>query len=412
MKQFLTCGISAFFCLASLIGCDSKDSGTPNPPEETLEPAPVQKTNATKVFMHYMPWFETKESSGNNQWGYHWTMANQNPDVVVDGKHQIASHYYPLIGPYHSGDEDVIENHLLLMKYAGVDGILIDWYGTYDLNDYGSIKINTEEIVEVCNRIGMGYAIVYEDRFLENIVNAGMAGTRAIAARTDMNYLKNNFFPDDTYIKIDGKPLLLNFGPITLMTETEWTTAFSNLDPKPLFFPLWDHSASAGANASGEFAWVYQDNAFLQQWYDERMPNLDRAMGAAYPGFVDFYQEGGTSTVIGFEIAHNNGGTLQQTLQMAQNEGVDMLQLITWNDFGEGTMLEPTEEFGYTYVNQIKTFAGVQNTGDVFEEIGRLFRYRKQFASDAARQLKLDKAARFFAAARPTDAITELNSIE
>ncbi|NMH29343.1 glycoside hydrolase family 71/99-like protein [Flavobacterium silvaticum] len=410
MKKIIGSALMLLFSITLLFGCDSKDSGGTTPEPENLDPVPATKTNSMKLYAHYMPWFETKESSGNNQWGYHWTMANQNPDIInPNGQRQIAAHYYPLIGPYHSGDHDVIENHLLLMKYSGIDGILIDWYGTYNINDFAALKQNTEQIVAVCAEIGLEYAIVYEDRFLNDIVNAGLAGTRAIGARTDMTYLKNNFFSQDNYIAVNGKPLLLNFGPITLMTETEWTTAFSNLDPKPTFLTLWNNTA-AGNNASGEFAWVYENNTNLQNFYQNRMPTLDVAMGSAYPGFNDFYQEGGTSTVIGWTIPH--GTTLQTTLQMAQTAGVDMLQLVTWNDFGEGTMLEPTVEFGYDYVNQIKTFAGVQNTGNVFEDIGRLFEYRKQYSGNSTIQQKLTKASKYFASMQPDKAILELDGIE
>ena len=85
---------------------------------------PVPKTYDKPVLMHYMPWFETPEF--NQKWGSHWTMNTQNPDIIVDattGKRQIASHFYPLIGPYSSKDPAVIEYHLLLMKYSGIDGV-------------------------------------------------------------------------------------------------------------------------------------------------------------------------------------------------------------------------------------------------------------------------------------------------
>ena len=78
--------------------------------------------------MHYMAWFETNESSADHKWGYHWTMANKNPNNVdATGRREIASYYYPLIGPYDSGDKEVIENHVLMMKYAGIDGVLIEF---------------------------------------------------------------------------------------------------------------------------------------------------------------------------------------------------------------------------------------------------------------------------------------------
>lgn len=398
-------------CLALLgISCDSSDSSAQTPPAENLSPVAIEKTNPMKLYVHYMPWFETKESNGG-QWGYHWTMNNRNPDIVdSNGKRQIASHYYPLIGPYHSGDRDVIENHMLMMKYSGIDGILIDWYGSFDLNDYKSNKDNSEQIIAMCDKVGLKYAIVYEDRTTAPVVNAGLAGNKAVAARIDMNYMRNNYFSDDSYITVNGRPLLLNFGPIELLQEADWMTAFSGLSTPPAFYTLWDHDHYAGSLASGEYAWVQTNNAFLADFYQNKMPLLPDAIGSAYPGFVDFYAEGGTPTVIGFSIPHNNGNTLAETLQLSADANVDMLQLVTWNDFGEGTMIEPTEEFGYDYLNQIRTFAGVQQA-DVFASISRLFELRKQYGNNASVKAKLDKAFGYFTSMQPQKAIQELDSI-
>src|SRR6266568_3213754 len=72
-------------------------------------PVAVPKTEPKKLYVHVMPWFETKASSGTGSWGIHWTMANRNPDVIDgSGRRQIASYYYPMIGPYASGDHDVV----------------------------------------------------------------------------------------------------------------------------------------------------------------------------------------------------------------------------------------------------------------------------------------------------------------
>lgn len=394
-------------------GQDDNHGSPPNNNIEIFDPVAIQKSNSTKIYMHYMPWFETKQSSGNNQWGYHWTMNNKNPDNVdANGKREIAAHYYPLIGPYHSGDKDVIENHLLLMKYAGIDGILIDWYGTYDVNDYRMIKINTEQIIALLDKVGLEYAIVFEDRFLSNIVNAGLAPTEVNAAKTDLAYLQTNCFSDANYIKINNKPLLLNFGPITLTTPEQWTEAFSNLNPKPTFLTLWHESYEAGTNAQGEYSWVYQNNTHLSNFYTNNVPGLEIAMGSAYPGFHDFYQEGGTSTNIGWTIDHNNGATLDETLTLAQNANLDYLQLVTWNDFGEGTMFEPTEEFGYSYIQKVKTFAGVQNSGNVFPHISNLYNLRKTHSNTVSIQKKLDQAFYYFVSLQTEKAIAILNSID
>ena len=392
--------------------CSKDDSQPAENASEVVTPVAVSKTNTTKIYMHYMPWFETKESSGDGQWGYHWKMANKNPDIITNGKREIASHYYPLIGPYHSGDKDVIENHLLLMKYAGIDGILIDWYGTFDVNDYRMVRENTEQLVAMLDKVGLEYAIVYEDRFLQNVVNAGKTPTVISAAKTDFAYLERYFFNTPNYIKINNKPLLLNFGPITLQTPEQWTNAFSNLTTKPTFLTLWHESSEAGSNASGEYAWVYQDNSHLSNFYTNNLPNLSIAMGSAYPGFKDFYAQGGGGDPIGWTIEHNNGATLDETLNLAKNANLNYLQLITWNDFGEGTMIEPTVEFQYSFIEKIKTFSGVQNQGNFFSEISKLYNLRKQYKGNASAQKKLDAAFNYFVSMQGEKAIQALNEIQ
>ena len=95
------------------------------------------------LLAHYMPWYQAKPFS--SAWGWHWTMNKFNPDAKQAGdssetaKRQIASHFYPLIGPYDSADPAVLECQLLQMKLAGIDGVIVDWYGLTDLHDYAAL---------------------------------------------------------------------------------------------------------------------------------------------------------------------------------------------------------------------------------------------------------------------------------
>ena len=77
--------------------------------------AKVEKRNDMRVFVHYMPWFQSKDFSG--EWGMHWKMDRCNPNNIgADGKREIASHFYPLAEPYDSSDPVVLDYHALLMK--------------------------------------------------------------------------------------------------------------------------------------------------------------------------------------------------------------------------------------------------------------------------------------------------------
>jgi hypothetical protein len=336
---------------ATLLCCASENS-TPN-----TDPKSVTKTNPTKVYMHYMPWYQSKDLSG--YWGSHWRMTNRNPDIVDEtGKRQIASHYYPLIGPYDSKDPDVIDYHLLLMKYAGIDGILIDWYGSHSVYDYRPNLLGSNAVIDRLDDAGLQFAIVYEEYTAENV--ASQMGKPAVtAAREDMDYMQTNYFGKKEYISIDDAPLLLTFGPRYFRQPAQWTEIFQGLPTAPVFLPLWDHGAFTGDTDSGEFGWVdFNTDLRVMETFYRKSPFLDVLIGSAYPRFNDYYEEGGTGTSYG-NISFNDGATLRATLAKATEFEAKHLQLVTWNDYGEGTVMEPTREDGFRCLTMIQEFTGV-----------------------------------------------------
>jgi hypothetical protein len=404
-------------CFATILSmaCSKSSDTVPAKNQEVTvySPVSVSKSNSMKIYAHYMAWFETKESSSNQKWGIHWTMANKNPDnILANGNREIASYYYPSIGPYASGDKDVIEYHLLLMKYSGIDGVIIDWYGATDVNDYAGVRKNTEALISLIEKTGLSFAIDYEDRTLTDVVAQGAAATKVDGAQNDMVYLQNNYFNNANYIKINSSPLLLTFGPIVLQSETEWSQTFDVINTKSCFLTLWNESGDAGKNASGEYAWVWQNNTSLDNFYANRIKNLSVAMGSAYPGFKDFYTAGGWGGATGWTIDAKDGATFDENLQRAKNANIKYLQLVTWNDFGEGTIIEPTKEFGYRYLQKLQTFAGTTLSNSTFEDISNLYALRKKCKGNATAQKSLDQAFYYFVALKHDQAKQTLDSLQ
>jgi hypothetical protein len=379
---------------------------------EVLDPVAVEKTTDAKIYVHMMPWFETKESN-NGTWGIHWKMAYKNPDNMIDPvtqKREIASHYYPLIGPYASGDDDVIEYQLLLMKLSGIDGILIDWYGTLNLHDYPANKRNTERIISLTSKVGLDFAITYEDQTVRAGVDAGVVTDDIAAGRNDMNYIEGQYFAADNYIQVNNKPLLLTFGPQYFQSQSDWTDLFSVLDPKPEFLTLWYEAGETGTNATGEYSWVYQDqtphNVHLTNFYNRSITGTK--MGSAYPGFRDYYKEGGWGNNY-FVIEHNGLVTFEQTLDLALSR-VNYVQLITWNDYGEGTMIEPTVEFSYGFLTTLQERLGVPYSQADLELVARLYELRKT-QTDPSVIKKLDQSFYYLVSLKVDEARSLLSSI-
>ena len=411
-------GITSFLGLIFLLivmGCGKNEDPPIEPgPEDELrkfDPVAVDKSNPMKIYIHYMPWFETPETN-NGSWGQHWTMSTSDPNNKdADGVRDIASYYYPLIGPYASNDKDVIEYHLLLMKYAGVDGLIIDWYGSYDVYDFSANKKNTEAAIDMLDEVGLSFALTYEDWTLNPVVDQGKASSVVEAAINDFTYMEENYLNQDTYIEVDGDPLLTVFGPQVLQEPSQWETVLSGAGVSPTLLSLWYESAELGSNGSGEFSWIYENNTHIENFYKNQAPTLDISLGSAYPGFKDYYKEGGWGEGQGWVIEHNNGASFNETLEMAQQGKTANLQITTWNDFGEGTMVEPTLEFGYSYLEKLQSFTGTPYSKNELEKIYSLYELRKGNKNDEAVQKALDQAFYYFVSLQADKAMAVVDSI-
>lgn len=415
MKQVsIICVLLAVFFSATACGNgnDSKDNGGGGSKElpGALDPVAVSKSNAMKVYAHYMPWFESPKTSTDGKWGQHWTMATRDPNKTdAGGKREIASHYYPLIGPYASSDPVVLNYHVMMMKYAGIDGVMIDWYGTQDKYDYAPNRRNTEELVKAIDRAGLEFAIVYEDQTVKELPDVNAKVTQAMK---DMSYLQNNFFKKANYIKIDGKPLLMVFGPQSITTAQDWSNVFGSLNPKPAFIVLNDHSHLANSQdiqtSSGEYLWV-QPNP---ETFYSKAANFEHYIGGAMPGFNDYYQEGGWGD--SYNTYPDEGGALfARQLQAVTNAGLEYLQISTWNDFGEGTNIEPAREYGYRYLTALQRFTGVSYQEKDLELVYRWYDLKQQYASDTGTASKyLTQAFYYLISLQPAKAEELMNELD
>ena len=83
-------------------------------------PVPVR----TAVF--YYPWYGTPERDGAY---VHWQQRGFRPPE------SIASAFYPARGPYSSDDPDVLRAHMAQFASAGIDQVVVSWWGPGSIED-------------------------------------------------------------------------------------------------------------------------------------------------------------------------------------------------------------------------------------------------------------------------------------
>lgn len=381
-------------------GGSDDDGGSPptqpgtNPGTTPTEVTPqnVSKTNKMNVYAHYMPWFVAPKTSG--AWN-HWTMS---ADPLKDDLSNLASHYKPLTGAYASDDAAVLDYQCLLMKYSGIDGVMVDWYGSRKgVNDYEANDNNTKALVKAVEKAQLKFVIVYEDNTLSDLSE----DSRKTQARQDMLYLQSNYFKSSSYVKSDGKPLLMCFGPQQVKSPADWTFIFTGQTAKPQFIVLNGFSGSANdaqnKNCAGEFLWVNPAPDY------STANNFDMYIGGAMPGFWDVYKQFGQGD--GYTTYdRENGALFDRQLNAAKNAGLDWLQISTWNDYGEGTTIEPTEEYGYQCLTALQQFTGVTYRQSHLELIYQWYQLRVKYANDSAKTKTLEQCYSYFNALMPDKA--------
>ncbi|MDR3622388.1 MAG: glycoside hydrolase family 71/99-like protein [Paludisphaera borealis] len=366
-----------------------------------------------QVLVHYMPWFVAKPAAP--VWGWHWTMNAFDPDQIERGERSIASHYHPVIGPYDSGDPAVVEYHLLLMKTSGFDGLVVDWYGLSNHLDYPILHRNTASLFAAAARIGLKIAICYEDQTIPKLVEVGEVaeGDRVKHARGVLDWLRKNWFAEPSYLSVEGRPVLLSFGSAGL-TDREWEEALPRGADAPIY--LSEHRRRPAA--AGAFDWpTPKDGLASLDRFARASKDWPFRMSAAFPRFHDIYAEAKVHESYG-TIPDDQGRTFTTTLKRALTDGSPFVQVVTWNDWGEGTAIEPSAEFGYRDLEAMQrlrrehvdpAFASVP---DDLRLVHRLYLLRRKGHTRPGLAKKLDEVARLIADGRYSAAREALDRAE
>ena len=363
--------------------------------------------------VHYMPWYASRPFSGH--WGWHWTMDHFNPDNIgANGKQQIASHYQPLTGAYDSNDSALLEYQVLLMKFTGINGVIIDWYGRENFRDYSDIHRNSLNLIKHIKKAGLKFAICYEDQSVKHLIN-----DKKIKISNDLSYaekeflwMEKHFFADESYLRLNSQPVLLIFGP-QHFKKNQWNPIVSVLKNKVQLFTL--PHLNNEIQGAGSFGWppvhggqkitkeVWMN--YLEKLYKDH--NGKPTIASVFSQFHDIYEEAGVHKSYGY-LDSRGGNTFEVTFQMALTSSSEIIQVATWNDYGEGTMIEPTKEFGYRYLEFLQAYY-IENHKLSFNKKDlrlplKLYQLRKKYQNNKKISDDLDRVSSLLCGSRIKEA--------
>jgi hypothetical protein len=240
---------------------------------------------------------------------------------------------------YSSTNPNQIENQINDMISRGIDGVFIDWYGPGNTIDQATQLVMQQAEAHP----GFTFAIMIDQGAIEWDSCSGCSPQQALVAQ--LQYLENTYFSSPAYMTLQGQPVVTNFG-IDYAYAINWSAVNSALGTHPVFL-FQDGTGFTQPLSSGSYSWVMptQSNyglGYLASFYETGMgfPG-EQTIGASYKGFNDSLASWGSGRV----MSQQCGQTWLQTFSEIDglynaDKQLNDLQLVTWNDYEEGTEIE------------------------------------------------------------------------
>jgi glycoprotein endo-alpha-1,2-mannosidase len=323
-------------------------------------PLIAASAEAKHVFMVVMGVSATPQTSGS--WRT-WQNGNHHPDQQdVEGRRDISSVYYPLVGLYDNADPDYIDYHLQLAKMCGVDGI--SFYVKH--TDGRSLQV-LHSYISAMSAYGItGFARIQKD-----------------IEPSEFDRLYRMFEP--VWYKIKGRPVISFFHMnADLAPINTWKNSYP-AHQRPFVLGLvngtLDKKARGVIDGAHGWAGTSDKNPFhanypgFARYYDYsdvqagRQLDIGRVRALLANGSLSWFADGVSP---GFDnrgvhgwgkgnigVDRADGRTYSYRWESALREQFPAIAIPTWDDWGEGSGIEPTVEFGLKYIELTRHYVAL-----------------------------------------------------
>jgi hypothetical protein len=255
-----------------------------------------------EVAIFYYAWYGTPARDGGWQ---HWAQAG----AVPPGR--LASAYYPVRGPYSSSDAAVVAAQMREIAAAGIDTLIVSWWGAGSRED-----LRLPQIATAARRVGLRVAV-----HLEPWEGRTPAST-ADAIRLLSGQRIRDFYVYDS----------------TTSGDEEWATALAPLTGVRVFANTWLPGRAAKGGFDGLYSYdvlVYDGGSFARVCASAHRLGLLCAPSVG-PGF-----DGVRATPVKTTAPRRDGRRYDGMWRSAVKARPEIVTVTSYNEWHEGTQIEP-----------------------------------------------------------------------
>jgi hypothetical protein len=255
----------------------------------------------------FYPWYSNPSHDG---YYAHWTQGGHRPPF------DVASHFYPARGAYSSGDPRVLRAQMRDIHESGVDEVVSSWWGRGSPEDD-----RLPGIIGAARRWKLKVAVhiePYPGRSIESIA-ADLTYIRGLGIRDVYVYRAND------------------------LSAQDW----KRVTQQPNGLRLFAQTSRVGFAAAAGFAGFYTyDIVIYHGGKFDRLCAQARAAGILCAPSVGPGYDASQATSDTHWKPRRNGATYDTMWKAALRAGADFVTITSYNEWGEGTQIEPAGHGG------------------------------------------------------------------
>ncbi len=296
---------------------------------------------ARQVLSFYYGWYGAP---------HHW----ENVDAAA--KTIGSSTNWPRLGPYDSHDPKVIDQHCRWAKDAGLTGFIATWWVQNDYHDQG-----LPLLLDSAAKHGLKVTIYYE--------LAPPAKTPTVAGAVgDLLYLLEKYGKHPAWLQVDGKPVLFIYGrAIGQLKLPAWRQVIEQVKQRTPAVFIGDRLSDEAArtfdgihtyNPTAKTAGLAPGQ--IRAWADQSYADVVRMAAGKIsavtiiPGYDDHKLGRPDPRPI---TARHGGQTYTQLWEAALSARPDWVLITSFNEWHEGSEIEPSLQDGDRYLKLTKKYA-------------------------------------------------------
>ena len=306
-----------------------------------------------KVYAFYYPWYGNNKGPSGEP--FHW-------DFYTNERIQTSTDY-PLLGPYDSYDSRVIHAHIALAQQAGIDGFIASWWGPHSFEDKALTTI-----LDVAEEMDFEVSAYYES----------VRTMTQQQVTSELEYLIDNYGDHPAFLHESGEPVVFVYvpsynnrdaefwlqvretvenqhGPITLIADHGDFDLFPAFEAFHTYIYTGDQSYQVFSEAQKRMSIRFTGSA------EEKITSLKNGENlllyekpffvTVNPGFW-FYEKGPGDLL----AERNNGDKYADNWDTALELDAHTVLIATWNEWHEGTEIEPSREYGFEYIGYTRDY--------------------------------------------------------